>query len=269
METIRQAAEYISSKVRFKPVTGIVLGSGLSQVADAIEGAVNIPYKDIPHFPLPSVAGHAGSMTLGVLRGKPVAAMRGRVHLYEGHPMRSVVFPARVFAAMGVKTLILTNAAGGMQDGMKAGDLMLITDHINMLGVNPLFGPNIDEIGPRFPDMSEVYDSALREIALGCARSAGIELKQGVYAAMPGPSYETPAEVRMIKALGASAVGMSTVPEAVAARHAGLKVLGFSMISNLAAGISKTPLSHKELIETAAEAGKRLGKIIEAVAGLA
>lgn len=182
--------------------------------------------------------------------------------------MRSVVFPVRVFAAMGIRNLVLTNAAGGIQDGMRAGDLMLITDHINLLGVNPLFGPNIDELGPRFPDMSEVYDSALREIALGCARSAGIELKQGVYAAMPGPSYETPAEVRMIKALGASAVGMSTVPEAVAARHAGLKVLGFSMISNLAAGISKTPLSHKEVIETAAEAGKRLGRIIEAVAGL-
>ncbi|MCU0722027.1 MAG: purine-nucleoside phosphorylase [Planctomycetes bacterium] len=267
MDTIRRAAEAVAARAPRRPEAAVVLGSGLSGIADRVEGAIEIPYRDVPHFPLPSVAGHEGALVLGRLRGRDVALLRGRVHFYEGVPLSQVAFPVRVLALLGVRTLVLTNAAGAVAGRLRAGDLMLISDHLNLLGASPLAGPNLDAIGPRFPDMSEVYDAGLRDLARRCAGRLGIPLAEGVYAAMPGPSYETPAEVRMLRTLGADAVGMSTVPEAVAARHAGIRVLGFSMISNLAAGLSARPLSHEEVLATGAEAGKRLGALIEEVVG--
>jgi purine-nucleoside phosphorylase len=267
METIRRAAEFVAARSGRRPAVAVVLGSGLSGIAGELEDALTIPYKDIPHFPLPSVAGHEGALVLGRLRGKETALLRGRVHFYEGVPLARVVFPARMLAVLGAKILVLTNAAGGVSERLRPGDLMLLSDHLNLLGTNPLCGPNLDGLGPRFPDMTEVYDRALRETARSCAARLGIRLAEGVYAAMTGPSYETPAEVRMLRTLGADAVGMSTVPEAVAARHAGMRVLGFSMISNLAAGLSSGPLSHEEVLATGVEAGKRLGRLIEDIVG--
>ncbi len=267
METIREAADFIASRTGTSPAVALVLGSGLSDLAEAVEGGVAIPYQDIPHFPVSGVSGHAGRLRLGRLRGRETAVFQGRVHAYEGFPLPQVVFPVRVAAWLKAETVVLTNAAGGIGEDLSPGDLMLITDHLNLIGANPLAGPNLDAFGPRFPDMSEVYDRGLRETALAKAEALGIPLAQGVYAAMPGPSYETPAEIRMLKALGADAVGMSTVPEAVAARHAGMKVLAFSMISNLAAGLSGSPLSHEEVLATGKTAAASLGKLIEAVVG--
>ena len=232
---------------------GVVLGSGLGHVADVVleEGGSDTDYGAIPHFPTSSVEGHKGRLVRGTVRGTPVLLMQGRVHRYEGYSAQAVVFPIRVLRALGVQQLIVTNAAGGLGDGMTPGDLMLIEDHLNLTGDNPLLGKNDDRFGARFPDMSEAYSLRLRSIALDVAASRKVRLARGVYAGLLGPTYETPAEIRMLKTLGAHTVGMSTVHEVIAARHAGVEVLGFSCVTNLAAGISKTPLSHDEVKETA------------------
>lgn len=232
---------------------GVVLGSGLGPVADKIleGGGTAVPYGAIPHFPTSSVEGHKGQLVFGSVEGTPVLLMQGRVHRYEGWSPAQVAFPTRVLMALGAKTLLLTNAAGGLGDGMQPGDLMLISDHLNLTGNNPLVGANDTAMGPRFPDMSDTYTARLRAMAHKLGEDLGIRLREGVYAGMLGPSYETPAEVRMVKILGAEAVGMSTVYEAIAAAHTGAQVLGISCITNLAAGISSHALSHDEVKETA------------------
>lgn len=254
----------------------VVLGSGLGHIADTMieQGGKYIDYHSIPHFPVSSVEGHKGRLVLGTVTdastastenaGKPkrVLLMQGRVHRYEGYSAQEVVFPVRVLLALGVKTLILTNAAGGLGDGMQAGDLMLLTDHLNLTADNPLIGHNDNRLGVRFPDMSETYTPALRELALQIASSQGLPLQQGVYAGLLGPSYETPAEIRMLKTMGAHAVGMSTVLEAIAARHGGAKIIGISCITNLAAGISKTLLNHDEVKEIADRSAGAFAKLV-------
>jgi purine-nucleoside phosphorylase len=233
------------------PDVAVVLGSGLGDFADGLSAATVIPYHEIPHWPASAVVGHAGKLVAGGAAGRPVLALAGRVHVYEGHPMRTVTFGVRVLATLGVKTLVLTNAAGGINTSFSQGALMLLTDHINLMGTNPLVGPNEDRFGLRFPDMSEVYSSRLRAIAVAAAQAAAVPLEQGVYVAVHGPSYETPAEIRYLRTIGADAVGMSTVPEAIAARHMGLEVLGLSCITNMAAGVLPEPLNHEEVLETA------------------
>ncbi len=232
---------------------GIILGSGLGKVADSVvdSGGVAVSYGDIPHFPTSSVEGHKGRLVFGSVGGQNVLLMQGRVHRYEGYPASSVVFPVRVLHAMGVKRLVVTNAAGGLGDGFVAGDLMLIDDHLNMTGDNPLVGENDARFGPRFPDMSEAYSKRLTTMADEVATARGLTLKRGVYAGLLGPSYETPAEIRMLKTVGAHAVGMSTVFEVIAASHLGIEVLGISCITNLASGLSDQKLSHDEVKETA------------------
>lgn len=249
-EVIQQAKEAILSRIQEVPVIGLILGSGLGVLANEIEDAVCIPYEQIPHFGHSTVVGHQGQLVIGKLEGKQVVAMQGRFHYYEGHGLDTVVFPLRVMQAIGVHTLIVTNAAGGVNESYQAGDLMVIADHLNQAARNPLIGPNDDALGVRFPDMSEAYSKRLRAIAHETAGELGAPLKEGVYAWMLGPSYETPAEIRMLRFLGADAVGMSTVPEVIAARHMNLEVLGISCITNMAAGILPQPLSHEEVIET-------------------
>lgn len=255
--TIRDRAGSLSPKV------GIILGSGLGDFADGFEGKVVIPYEDLPHFPRSSVPGHAGRLVLGRVRGEPVVAMQGRVHVYEGHSPAQVAFPARVLCALGLHSLVVTNAAGGVNLGFQVGDLMVITDHLNLSGSNPLNGPNDDRLGPRFPDMTTAYPEALRAQLLDSAARVGVALKQGVYAILAGPSYETPAEIRMLRTLGADAVGMSTVPEVIAANHMGVRVAGVSCITNLAAGIGGKPLSHEEVAETAQQVKGRFTRLLE------
>lgn len=246
-----------------KPEIGLILGSGLGVLAEQMEDAIRIPYGEIPNFPVSTVEGHAGEMLIGTVAGRTVLLMNGRFHLYEGYDASTVAFPVRVMKALGVHTLVVTNAAGGINTSFEPGDLMLIDDHINFTFRNPLIGPNEDEIGPRFPDMSEAYSSRLREIALQAAKEQGVDLVRGVYIGLLGPSYETPAEIRMMRTLGADAVGMSTVNEVVVARHAGIEVLGISCISNMAAGILPQPLSHQEVVETAERVKDRfLGLIL-------
>ncbi|MFD2214161.1 purine-nucleoside phosphorylase [Metabacillus endolithicus] len=247
---IKEAANYLTSKYSEQPTIGLILGSGLGVLADEIENPVKIPYNEIPNFPVSTVEGHAGQLVFGSLKGKNVVAMQGRFHFYEGYSLDKVTAPVRVMKELGVQTLIVTNAAGGVNENFQAGDLMLISDHINNMGTNPLIGPNDSDMGPRFPDMSESYDKQLRELARGIANELHIKLQEGVYVGNTGPSYETPAEVRALRILGGDAVGMSTVPEVIVARHTGLKVLGISCISNMAAGILDQPLSHDEVIET-------------------
>lgn len=228
----------------------LVLGSGLGALADDLEQPVAIPYEDIPGFARSTVEGHQGRLVLGFIEGTPVAAMQGRFHYYEGYSLEEVTFPVRVFGAMGVKALVLTNAAGGINIAFDQGSLMLIGDHLNLIGASPLRGINDERFGPRFPDMTEVYDKQYQELVLQEAREMNLELRRGVYAALPGPAYETPAEIRMLRTLGADAVGMSTVPEAMVARHMGLKVLGISCITNLAAGVLDRSINHHEVIQT-------------------
>lgn len=236
------------------PRIGIVLGSGLGAWADTVTDRVAIPYEDIPAMPRPRVVGHAGNLVLGSVGGVPVACLQGRVHAYEGHAIDKVVFGARLLATIGCKAILLTNAAGGIRRGMRAGDLMVVTDHLNLMGKNPLSGPNDDKLGPRFPDMSEAYDRILRDLAREAGREANVHLHEGVYAAMLGPSYETPAEIAMLRAMGADAVGMSTVPETIAMRHMGVRVGCISCITNLAAGLGNATLDHAEVEATAREA---------------
>lgn len=241
----------IRKRVSIEPVVGVVLGSGLGAFADRLDDLVKIPYRDLPHMPASAVQGHAGNLCFGRVDGVPVVCMQGRVHLYEGHPVGKVVQGVRTMARMGVKCVLLTNAAGGLEPSWSAGDLMLVTDHLNLTGTSPLLGPNDDAIGPRFPDMSAAYDEVLRRALEGVAQRGGIELREGVYAGLLGPSYETPAEVRMVRALGAQAVGMSTVHEVIALRHMGVKVGALSCITNLAAGIAPGLLDHAEVEATA------------------
>ncbi|GGE38063.1 purine nucleoside phosphorylase [Pullulanibacillus camelliae] len=264
-ENIHEAANVLKAKLSPIPETALILGSGLGPLADELEDAVTITYTDLPYFPEPTVEGHAGQFVCGTLHGVHVLAMQGRYHFYEGYALEQVTFPVRVMQALGVKTLIVTNAAGGVNESFHAGDLMLISDHINFMGRNPLIGPNDNTLGARFPDMSEVYDRKLRELAKSTASATGIPLNEGVYCAVTGPSYETPAEVRMIRTLGGDAVGMSTVPEAIIARHGGMKVLGISCITNLASGILDQPLSHQEVIETSERVKETFTQLIKAI----
>jgi purine-nucleoside phosphorylase len=241
----------IRKRVAVEPRVGLVLGSGLGAFADTMDDLVKIPYRDLPHMPASAVAGHAGNLCFGRVGEVPLVCMQGRVHLYEGHPVDTVVQGVRTMARMGVRCALLTNAAGGLDPSWAAGDLMVVTDHLNLTGVTPLLGPNDDALGPRFPDMSAAYDAELREALLAVAREHGVALRQGVYAGLLGPSYETPAEVRMVRMLGAQAVGMSTVHEVIALRHMGVRVGALSCITNLAAGISPHPLDHAEVEATA------------------
>jgi purine-nucleoside phosphorylase len=245
VQAIRQRAGGLTPRV------GIILGSGLGAFADGFERKTIIPYQDLPHFPHSSVPGHAGRMVLGLVGGEPVVAMQGRVHSYEGYSPMQVAFPARVLCALGIRALGVTNAAGGINTQFVPGDLMAITDHINLSGWNALTGPNDDRLGPRFPDMSRAYAPRLRELLLESSQRTQVSLRQGVYVMVAGPSYETPAEIRMLRTLGADAVGMSTVPEVVAAGHMGVPVVGISCITNLAAGVGDKPLTHDEVAETA------------------
>lgn len=247
---IQNAASFINDKLNQQPKIGLILGSGLGVLADDIENSVKIPYNEIPGFPVSTVEGHAGQLVCGQLSGVEVIAMQGRFHYYEGYSMDKVTFPVRVMKELGIDKLIVTNAAGGVNESFEPGDLMIITDHINNMGTNPLIGPNDSSFGVRFPDMSEAYSKNLRGIAKEVADKNKLTLKEGVYVGNPGPVYETPAEVRMIRTMGGDAVGMSTVPEVIVAKHAGLEVLGISCISNMAAGILDQPLSHEEVIET-------------------
>lgn len=246
-ERMEASTAYVKDRFSGRPGIGFVLGSGLGEFASTITDATAIPFEEIPHFKKPRVAGHSGRLVLGTMHGKTVAALQGRYHFYEGHTIDDVVFPVRVLCALGIDTLVLTNAAGGINKAFNPGDLMVITDHINFMGANPLFGENDETLGPRFPDMSEVYSKNLRSRLRSCMST----LRQGVYAAMSGPSYETPAEIRMLERLGADAVGMSTVPEAIAARHMGVHVAGISCITNKAAGLSDGALDHEEVTRTA------------------
>lgn len=241
----------------------IVLGSGLSSYAASLPGAVEVAYTDIPNFPIPQVEGHSGSLFSADFDGKPVLILAGRVHAYEGWDLTDVVFAVRTAVASGCSTVALTNAAGGLGTGLASGDLVLISDHLNLTGRNPLVGPNDDRLGPRFPDMSEVYSNDLRKLAHRVGSELDVDLGEGVYAWFLGPSYESPAEVQMAKRMGADLVGMSTVPEAIAARHMGAEVMGMSLVTNLAAGISPTPLSHGEVTEAANEAHGRFTRLID------
>lgn len=245
---LTEAVAMIQERSPLRPAIGLVLGSGLGAFAKTLEGATRIPYADIPHFPRSTVSGHQGELVIGTSGGVPVAVLAGRSHYYEGHPLADVVFPVRVLARSGVRSLVVTNAAGSVNVDFRPGELMIIDDHINFIG-NPLIGPNEEALGPRFPDMSDAYDPTLRGIAEKACAAAGVPARHGVYIAMTGPSYETPAEIRMARALGADAVGMSTAPEVVAARHMGVRVVGLSCLTNMAAGVLKKKLDHKEVLE--------------------
>ncbi|EOB3456702.1 purine-nucleoside phosphorylase [Enterococcus hirae] len=248
-EMLQETTQFILEKGVKEIDFGLILGSGLGELAEEIEEAIVIPYGQIPFFPTSTVVGHAGQLVYGTLSGKKVLAMQGRFHFYEGHSMQTVTYPVRVMAALKAHSVIVTNASGGVNESFVPGDLMLITDHINFTGQNPLIGPNEDEIGPRFPDMSEAYTLTYREVAKEAASQLDLTLKEGVYMGYSGPTYETPAEIRMSRTMGADAVGMSTVPEVIVAAHSGLKVLGISCITNLAAGMQAN-LNHEEVVET-------------------
>jgi purine-nucleoside phosphorylase len=250
-ERAEEAAAFVRGRSRLRPVVGLVLGSGLGAYADSLAGATRIPYAEIPHFPTSTAIGHRGEMVLGTAGDTPVAVMNGRVHYYEGYTPAEVVFPVRVLGRLGIKVLVMTNAAGSVNVNYKPGELMIITDHVNYMGINPLIGPNDERFGPRFFDMSEAYDPKLQEIAERACSKVGMTVRRGVYIAFNGPSYETPAEIKASRTLGADAVGMSTVPEVIAARHMGIRVLAISCITNMAAGVIKKKLHHLEVLEVA------------------
>ncbi len=253
VQPLDACADVIRSKVPgFTPKLGVILGSGLGAFADTLEKAVAIDYRELPGFSISSVHGHAGRLVCGWRNDVPIVAMSGRVHFYEGYSPQQVVFPARVLGRLGIKHLTVTNAAGGINLGFNVGDLMAITDHLNLSGFNPLIGPNDDALGPRFPDMTHAYDPTALKVLRSAAHTLGVPLREGVYVSLSGPTYETPAEIRMLRTLGGDAVGMSTVPEVIAASHMGVKVTGISCITNLAAGISAQKLSHDEVSEVAA-----------------
>jgi purine-nucleoside phosphorylase len=260
-----RAAKFILSKTRLRPRIALVLGSGLGAFADELSDATRIPYAKIPHFPRSTAIGHAGQLVIGKVGDVAVAGMQGRVHLYEGYSVKEVAFPIRVFSRMDVQAVILTNAAGGIRKEFSQGRLVVLRDHINLQGVNPLSGPNDEFFGPRFPDMTAAYDKTFREIALAQGRELGIELAEGTYTALAGPSYETPAEIRYLRSIGSDLVGMSTVPEVIASRHSGLRVLGISCVTNAAAGILDQPLDHKEVLQTAERVKSQFIALLRAV----
>jgi purine-nucleoside phosphorylase len=260
-----RAAKFILSKTKLRPRIGLVLGSGLGAFADEFESAARIPYEKIPYFPRSTAIGHAGCLVIGRVGAVPVAAMQGRVHFYEGYSLKEVVFPMRVFARMGVRAVILTNAAGGINRNLKQGCLVVLTDHINLQGTNPLIGPNDERFGPRFHDMTDAYSKSYREAALTEARQLKLDVYEGVYAALSGPSYETPAEIRYLAGIGADLVGMSTVPEVIVARHMGMKVLGISCVTNMAAGILDQVISHEEVLETGERVKAQFVALLRAV----
>ncbi|MFT4704190.1 MAG: purine-nucleoside phosphorylase [Bradymonadia bacterium] len=266
-DRIQEAAAAIQHHDSRVPTVAMILGSGLGSYAESLEDATLIPYGDVPHMHVSTVAGHAGQFVLGTRHGRTVIAMQGRLHAYEGHDHCDVVFPLRVMRALGAQTLIVTNAAGGIAPEHRVGDLMVITDHLNLTGRTPLLGVNDERIGPRFPDMTNAYDPELRAIALSTGVALGLTLHQGVYAGMLGPAYETPAEVRMAGLLGGHAVGMSTVPEVIAARHMSMRVLGISCITNAAAGLSDEVLDHKDVQDVAAMVRKPFMSLVDAVLG--
>lgn len=262
---IQEAAAYIQGKTGAKPEVGLILGSGLGILADLIQDGISIPYQDIPHFPVSTVEGHDGELLLGNIEGRAVVMMKGRFHMYEGYGPEVTAFPVRVMKELGVASLLVTNAAGGVNTSYEPGDLMVISDHLNLTGKNPLVGPNDSALGVRFPDMSEGYSRRLRKLLKDTAESKGINVQEGVYAGLLGPTYETPAEIRMLRTLGADAVGMSTVSETIVARHAGIEVLGISCISNMAAGILDQPLSHDEVMETTDRVREKFLSLVLAV----
>lgn len=261
---LSEAVSAVQASTRIVPAVGVVLGSGLGAWADSLSSLDRIAYSEIPRMPQSTVVGHAGNLCLGLADGVPVACLQGRVHLYEGHDPERVVFGVRLLARLGCRAILLTNAAGGLAPGFVPGDLMLVSDHLNLMGKNPLSGPNIESFGPRFPDMTEAYDPALRAAAREAAAETGTTLHEGVYAGLLGPTYETPAEIRMIGTLGASAVGMSTVPEVIALRHMGVPAAAISCITNLAAGLSKTKLDHSEVEATARMTRDRFTALLSA-----
>jgi purine-nucleoside phosphorylase len=262
---IYEARDYIKKHVDFTPEIGLILGSGLGVLGEEVQDRVVNEYSSIPNFPVSTVEGHKSRFVFGTLNNKKVAVMQGRFHYYEGYKMQEVVFPVWVMQALGIKKLIVTNAAGGVNKNFEPGDLMLIKDHINLSGDNPLIGPNINEMGVRFPDMSNAYNSDMIDIAKKCAKDNGIQVKEGTYMMLTGPNYETPAEIRMVRILGGDAVGMSTVPEVVTANHSGMKVLGMSCITNMAAGILDQPLNHQEVIDTAEKVKNKFVKLIKSI----
>jgi purine-nucleoside phosphorylase len=268
LEKIEQAVNFIKQRTKnFKPLIGIILGSGLGNLAEEVEQKIIIQYEEVPNMPKSTISGHKGNFVFGYLEKKPVLVMQGRIHFYEGYTMQEVTFPIRIMQKINLKYLILTSAVGGIKGKLplKPTDIVLIKDHINFIGDNPLRGEHFEEFGERFPDMSEVYDKNLREIAKDVAKELNIKVYEGVYLAGRGPSYETPAEIKMFKKFGADVVGMSVVPEAIVANQARIKILVITYISNLAAGISKKALSHKEILETANLAGKKINKLIKGV----
>jgi len=264
-ERAEHAARVIRSRRAEEPRTALVLGSGLGAFADDLEDALAIPYEEIPGFARSTVEGHTGRLVLGRVGGVETAVMQGRFHFYEGYTLEEVTFPVRVLSLLGAKSLVLTNAAGGLNNAYSEGSLVCISDHLNLMGANPLHGRNDERFGPRFPDMTAVYDHEYQETAIGEAHAMGLELRRGVYAALAGPSYETPAEIRMLRLLGADAVGMSTVPEAIVARHMGLRVLGISCITNLAAGVLDRPIDHAEVMETGQRVREKFSELLRRV----
>lgn len=269
-EHYEAAANYIRDQTHHSPRIGLILGSGLNPLAQKVDATDVIPYEAVPHFPQPTVEGHVGRLVLGQLEGTSIIVMQGRVHFYEGYPIQQVVFPVRVMQVMGIETLIVTNAAGGLNPAFRPGDLMLITDHLNLIGMtgnNPLFGPNDPTLGPRFPDMSQAYDLELRRIALEIAHEKDLPLQQGVYAGLAGPSFETPADIRFLRIIGADAVGMSTVPEVTVARHGGIRVLGVSGISNVALteAVPGQEASHEEVLAAGEQIVPRLIALVRGV----
>jgi len=266
-ERAEHATRVIRSRISIEPRIALVLGSGLGGFADDFEEAVGIPYEDIPGFVRSTAQGHAGRLVIGKIDSVPVLAMQGRVHYYEGYSLEEVTFPVRTFGLLGVKTLVLTNAAGGINVQLTQGALMVISDHLNLMGVNPLRGANDERFGPRFPDMSAVYSPELQELVVDEAKAIGVEVRRGIYTALSGPSYETPSEIHLLRNLGADAVGMSTVPEAIVARHMGLEVLGISCITNMAAGISDAPINHEEVMETGNRVRETFAELLRRVIG--
>lgn len=264
-EKITAAADYVRARIPHAPQIALVLGSGLGDYAETLENAVRIPFSEIPNFPLPTVPGHSGALVFGQKQGQNIAVLQGRIHYYEGLPQREITLPIRVLAALGVGKLVLTNAAGGVNTSFNPGDLMLIADHINFSGANPLIGPNMDAFGPRFPDCSDLYTASLRKAIREKAAAAGIPLQEGIYAMYSGPNYETPAEIRMFRTLGADAVGMSTVPEALVAGHCGMDVVGISCITNMAAGVLPQKLNHAEVVEVAARVHDKFQSLLDTV----
>lgn len=264
-QRIESAATYLRQFVPFRPRVGLILGSGLGDYADTLQSRICVPFSDIPDFPQTTVEGHKGAFVFGYAQGVPVVALQGRLHYYEGHKQSDLTIPVRVMALLGAETLVLTNAAGGVNLNYFPGDLMLISDHINFSGSNPLMGPNMAQFGPRFPDMSDLYSKELRKAITKAAEAEGIPLRQGIYLMYSGPNYETPAEIRAFRLLGADAVGMSTVPEALVAAHCGMKVVGVSCITNMAAGVLPRKLDHSEVMETAAAVKEKFRRLVELI----